>query len=501
MYHNGKPIESFIKNVAVYLRKSRGDDEGVLIKHKTELISLCNRFKWRYVEYAEIGSGDSIILRPQMQKLLKDIEEGLFDAVVVHDWDRLGRGDLSEQGKIFTTLKRTSTLVVTANPYHVYDLNNEQDEQYTDFQSFLARQEYKMIKKRLIQGKKIGSKLGNWTNGTPPFPYDYDPQTKGLVVNQEKLPIYRLMVEQYLSGKSLYNIAWELNKMGIRSPRNRRWREQVIKRILVDETHLGKIISNKTEGDAHKVKRPSSKEFRVLPRSEWIVVENCHEPVKTQEEHDLILKEMKRRSKVPSSRNIFPLSGLVKCGFCGKTMSFYSGDRLKPCNKIKDDLSKCANKGGEVKFIYEEINNQIFLYREQIYQLLKEDEGSDHISLLSKAIEQKDKEIQLKETALEKIQEGWELGMYTASEARKRIEKIRKEIGQLEEELTILQSKFEKESSIENEERLSYLDQVFAELKKKELSGEKLNELYKMIIDNIIWKRTGDTVEIEINFM
>jgi DNA invertase Pin-like site-specific DNA recombinase len=55
-------------------------------------------------------------------------------------------------------------------PSKAYDLNNEVDSTFTEFQGFMARQEYKQITKRLRQGKKVGAKLGNWTNGKPPYP-------------------------------------------------------------------------------------------------------------------------------------------------------------------------------------------------------------------------------------------------------------------------------------------------------------------------------------------
>jgi DNA invertase Pin-like site-specific DNA recombinase len=282
-----------IANVALYLRKSRGDDESVLVKHRDVLESLCKSRNWRYVVYAEIGSGDSISMRPKMTQLLNDVELQMYDAVVVHDWERLGRGDLSDQDRIVKTFKRTSTKIVTANPYRVFDLLNEQDEQYSDFYSFLARQEYRAIKKRLIQGKKIGAKLGHWTNGTPPYPYEYNPETKGLIVNKSNKTYYRFIVESCLAGKSLNSIAWELNKMGVLSPRKKRWNENTIRRLLIDETHLGRIISNKTEGDICK-RRPSSKDYKEFPREEWVIVDNCHEAVKTIEEHERILEELKK---------------------------------------------------------------------------------------------------------------------------------------------------------------------------------------------------------------
>ncbi|MHB1684960.1 MAG: hypothetical protein ACYCYO_19395, partial [Bacilli bacterium] len=41
--------------------------------------------------------------------------------------------------------------------------------------------EYRMIKKRFQRGKKIGARLGHWTNGSAPFPYVYDAEASVFV--------------------------------------------------------------------------------------------------------------------------------------------------------------------------------------------------------------------------------------------------------------------------------------------------------------------------------
>ena len=50
--------------------------------------------------------------------------------------DRLGRGDMEDQGLILKTFKNANTLIVT--PRKIYDLNDEFDEEYTEFEAFMA---------------------------------------------------------------------------------------------------------------------------------------------------------------------------------------------------------------------------------------------------------------------------------------------------------------------------------------------------------------------------
>ncbi|HWQ41842.1 MAG TPA: recombinase family protein [Desulfosporosinus sp.] len=87
--------ERNIKQVAIYLRKSRdeGEYDDVLAKHRDALLAIANNQGWTYRLYEEIGSGESIAKRKKMQQLLNHVDEGRYDGVLVMDIDRLGRGE------------------------------------------------------------------------------------------------------------------------------------------------------------------------------------------------------------------------------------------------------------------------------------------------------------------------------------------------------------------------------------------------------------------------
>jgi site-specific DNA recombinase len=119
----------------------------------------------------------------------------------------------------------------------------------TDIEQVFANYEYRMIKKRMIRGKKQGAKAGKWTNGTPPFPYVYNRLTKELEVDPEKKEVYLLIKKMFLEElKPSYQIAWELNKLGFKTNRNAFWSENAVHRILTSEVHLGIVAYGKTAG-------------------------------------------------------------------------------------------------------------------------------------------------------------------------------------------------------------------------------------------------------------
>lgn len=342
-------LEQVIKDIAIYLRKSRAngqeETDETLLKHKQILIDFCKKYSLRYVTYEEVVSGDRIQDRPEMQKLLTDIEGDLYDGVLVVDIDRLGRGDEEDSGKIKRILRNAGTFIITPNK--VYNLENEDDETYLEFQTFLARQEYKMIKKRLLRGKKQGSRMGYWTNGIPPIPYDYNTDIKGLTINKDKLFIYNTIKNIFLNELiTPQQLAWKLNEMKILSPKGGIWHGNVIQRILVDETHLGRIISNKTKGNTRK-----GEKIKYFPREQWIIKENCHEVVKTLEEHEKILIKISSR-KLSSHRGIRPrciLSSIIRCGYCGSVLQIHKNKNydynILNCPKYNEVGQKCQLKG------------------------------------------------------------------------------------------------------------------------------------------------------------
>ena len=103
---------------AEYLRKSRMeegmDTEEVLAKHRKDLARYAAAHDIHIVEtYYEVVSGESLYARPEMLRLLADVEKGLYDAVLVMDIDRLSRGRMKYQGIILDALRDSGTLIIT----------------------------------------------------------------------------------------------------------------------------------------------------------------------------------------------------------------------------------------------------------------------------------------------------------------------------------------------------------------------------------------------------
>lgn len=488
-------IMKYIKTVAVYLRRSRGDLESDLAKHTEVIHEFVHEQGWKYVEYKEIGTGSSISDRNQIKHLLRDVREGLFDAVVVFDYDRLGRGSATDQEVIQNTLKREDTLIITLNPFEIYNLNDERDDEIIDFKGFMARREYKLITKRLQAGKKIGARLGNWVHGSPPFGYNYDPSLKGLVVHPEESRILRKMINDYLNGESFSKIAENLNRQSILSPRGGRWSPVTVRYMLTNEVYLGKIISNKSSGvpesqNPDGTKRP----YQEHPEEEWIVVENCHEPLMSESEYNNIKHFIRNRTSHRSGGNVNSLSGIVKCGNCNVTMTLQKdGDymALKKC-------SSCGNRGGSAQIVEDLIKDQFYKIEDKLTESKKRKGNKNKIKQIDEKINKLRRESMKHNEAIGRIKRAYEEGIYSSDETKKGLQDRRKKLDDIEDEVNYYIKQREELANTSSEKQLKEIRQFYKRINSNQ-SPSKMNKLYKSVIRKILWTRNeSDEINIRI---
>jgi DNA invertase Pin-like site-specific DNA recombinase len=206
----------------MYLRKSRADMEAeargegeTLAKHKKYLLEIAKRMNLSISKiYNELVSGERIYDRPQVQKLLQEVSDGQWDAVMVMEVDRLARGDTVDQGMIAQAFKESNTKIIT--PQKTYDPNNEFDEEYFEFGLFMSRREYKVITRRLQRGRIGSVKEGNYIGTRPPYGYEiyHDDKGRTLRPHPDQAQAVKLIFEWYANGRMGSNkIANELNRL------------------------------------------------------------------------------------------------------------------------------------------------------------------------------------------------------------------------------------------------------------------------------------------------
>ncbi len=201
------PFDSYKDSVAIYLRKSRIDPESetideTLSRHSDTLLKLALKLELNIVEiYKEVVSGDGLFTRPEMVRLLQDIEADKYSAVLCMEIDRLGRSSQKDGGIILETLQEHGVCIITQNK--TYDLTDEIDEQSVEMQSFIARQELKAIRRRLRKGTEKTISEGYHVT-EPPYGYRrvYVDKKPTLEIYEPEAEIVRMIFDMYVNHKT-----------------------------------------------------------------------------------------------------------------------------------------------------------------------------------------------------------------------------------------------------------------------------------------------------------
>ena len=329
-------------DVLMYLRKSRAEElhdttEETLRRHKEQLMDLSVQRGYHIIAtYEEVVSGESLYARPQMLALLSAVETGNFDAVLVMDIDRLGRGSMAEQGLIFDTFRRSKTRIIT--PEKVYDLSNDSDEEITELQSFIARRELKIIKKRLHRGVMKTFNDGYYIANAP---YGYRKTKKDkrptLEIYEPEAKFVRMIFDMYVnSGIGTQTIAEQINSLGAKPQRSEKFNRSTVAYIIKNPVYIGKVTWDKT-----KYTKENGTRKAAVNRENMKVVDGVHPAIIEEETFSRAQEIMKKQwhKKYFDGTVKNPLAGLVICGNCGRKMM-----RHPAGGKSKEPFVLCRTK-------------------------------------------------------------------------------------------------------------------------------------------------------------
>ena len=450
-------------NYVIYLRKSRADvdaenhsEEDTLARHERILMELARKQQLNITEiYREIVSGETIAARPVMQRLLREVEQGIWRGVLVVEVERLARGDTIDQGIIAQTLKYSDTKIIT--PSKTYDPNDEFDEEYFEFGLFMSRREYKAINRRQQAGRLASVKEGKYVGTEPPYGYrrkklDGD---KGFTLEEilEEADIIRLIYELYTHGEQqpngtfkrlgLSRICQKLNMLNAKPKKADRWNADSIHHILKNPVYNG-YIRWKYRPDKKMLKdgivtitRP-----RTSP-DEHIIVKGLHKPIIADDIWKLTQDYLKENQvhPVPSKLEVKnPLSGLIVCGKCGHHMTRKFGKGRK--DTLACRYTGCGNISSTLALVEEQIINALeqWLNDYKVHIETNTHINNFQVEVAQKAIKKLDGELKTIVTQKSKIQDLLEQGIYSTDDYIERSRLLTERLNRIKEDKDTLEN-------------------------------------------------------------
>ncbi|MFC7783307.1 recombinase family protein [Rossellomorea sp. GCM10028870] len=292
---------------AVYVRVSTTEQasEGYSIRAQTDrLKAYCVSQGWDIFEiYIDDGYSAKDTNRPNLERMMKHIEQNLIDCVLVYRLDRLTRS-VRDLYNILETFDKNDCKFKSAT--EVYDTTTAMGRMFITIVAALAQWERENTGERIRMGMEQKAREGNWVINRSPYGYDLDKENKTLTINEVEALIVKDIFNYYLKGKSTIKIAVELNRLNIRTRNDVIWSGFRVNYILSNPLYIGTMRYN----------------FRVN-KENYFEVENTHPPIISKEIFENVqrIKESRSTSHPRAATSKFIFSGIAKCARCGSPLS------------------------------------------------------------------------------------------------------------------------------------------------------------------------------------
>ncbi len=186
--------------------------------------------------YEDPGFSGGNMERPGLKRLLKDIQAGKIDIVVVYKIDRLSRSlaDFAKMVEVFDN-HMVSFSSVTQQINSATSMGRLMLNVLLSFAQFEREVTGERIRDKIAASKRKGM----WMGGSVPLGYRVE--NRALQIEPQEAELVQRIFEQFITEKSTTKIVKELNEQGIQTKRKKTFCKQSIYKILHNRTYIGEI--------------------------------------------------------------------------------------------------------------------------------------------------------------------------------------------------------------------------------------------------------------------
>lgn len=237
--------------------------------------------------------------RPAYLQMLADVASGARDGVLVYDLSRLTRRprELEEFIEVVDAAKVRHVKFVAGDA----NLGSGDGLLVARIMGAVAAEESatksRRVKRKLLQNAEMGLPHGR---SLRPFGFDEDAITH----RADEAAIIREMATRFVTGESLRSLCTDLDRRGIRTVKGSPWQTHSLRLVLSSPRAAGLRAHN----------------GEVIGKAVWA-------PILDEDTHRRVLATIEsRRVSGRRAPRAYLLSGLLRCGKCGKTL--YSSRRV-----------------------------------------------------------------------------------------------------------------------------------------------------------------------------
>lgn len=351
-----------IYNAGIYVRLSQEDmraGESLSIEHQKLILTKYVREQgWNLVDtYVDDGFSGTDFNRPSVQRLLSDAQTGRINLIICKDLSRFGRNYI-EVGQYIDYIFPLHNIRFIALNDNVDTANRDSNAMemmpvINLFNEWHASSTSKKIKAVNL----ANAKAGKYTCANAAYGYTKaDDEKHTPIIDPEAAEVVRRIFKLRSQGMSPRAIGDQLNAENIPIPSDYRcqkkgivntkytrhlWTQVQIRQILDNPIYLGKLAMMRVTSVSYK----NHKKVRKDP-SEWVVNEDTHEAIISQELWDKVREAEKAVShgKRDGKGVTQPLSGMLFCPDCGYKMKAAGRKRtLKSGELIRECYYNCSS--------------------------------------------------------------------------------------------------------------------------------------------------------------
>ncbi|MBS0375330.1 MAG: recombinase family protein [Proteobacteria bacterium] len=346
---------------AIYARVSVEDKDDKDSSTDTQIRVCRERAKaegWTVVAtFTDVGISGGVPpnLRPDGARLIAARDAREFDVLIISEPTRLYRSDM-----LAAELRRWAAedvrVVFVGNEINMAD---DEWELSAGMHGIIGQHFRKMISKKTHAALVSRALRRSWTGGRP-YGYDNGDDPEGnrriLIVNKQRAAIVAEIFDRYTRGASCTDIARDLNQRGVpssaaewkRSERRSdgKWIDSAVRAILLNPIYTGTVhwnksrwrLSERTGKSIRTERKPSDwtrytyqePAYRIVSDEVWHAAQAR---IKSLSNPDTRMKS--------GGKAVYRLSGLLKCGVCGRNFVIDSGTHYA-CPSAKSGA--CTNK-------------------------------------------------------------------------------------------------------------------------------------------------------------
>lgn len=319
-----------MKNAGIYVRVSteRQAQEGYSVaaqKNNLTKFAKDNSFNV-YSIYSDEGiSGKNVKDRPEVKRLINDIELGLVNAVLIYKFDRLTR-NISDTEDFINLINKYEITIYTLSEGAV-DVSTPQGRFVTRLKGAVAQLEREQTAERIkvafVQKVKDGYSL---CCNTPSYGYNRKNGQKIMTINHDEAQVVKRIFKMYIDNYSFTDIAKTLNNENISTKMcgrelkvrdkisksvigtrivNSVWQPKMIRLILTNPNYIGKV----------RYGIGTKQYFEADGQHKAIISQKVWDKAQTK------LMKIKHISRTNLPKDDVYYCGTLVCGICGQKLT------------------------------------------------------------------------------------------------------------------------------------------------------------------------------------